>query len=57
MSVIPPNLNEIYRNLNGYKKNLVRFYADRTGAINPTDTLRWTFPKEIVSLESLTHFF
>ena len=55
--VIPGNLNEIYRNLTGYKRNLVRFYPDRTGAINPTDTLRWTFPKEVVSLESLTHFF
>jgi hypothetical protein len=47
----------MYRKLTGYRRNLTRFYADRTGAINPTDTLRWTFPKEIVSLESLSHFF
>ncbi len=57
MSVIPPNLNEIYRNLNGYKKNLVRFYADRTGVINANDVLRWTFPKEVMLMESLMHYF
>jgi hypothetical protein len=57
MSVIPYNLNEIYRNLNGYKKNLVRFYADRTGVINASDVLRWTFPKEIVLMDTLMHYF
>jgi hypothetical protein len=56
-AVIPKNLNEIYRNLTGYKRNLVRFYADRTGSINANDVLRWTFPKEKVALDSLTHFF
>jgi hypothetical protein len=56
-AVIPNNLNEIYRKLSGYKRNLVRFYADRTGVINANDVLRWTFPKEKVSLDSLTHFF
>ena len=57
MSVIPPNLNSIYQSLTGYRKNLLRFYADRTGAINANDTLRWTFPKEIIDRESLMHFF
>jgi hypothetical protein len=57
MSVIPPNLNEIYRNLTGYKKNLVRFYADRTGAINANDVLRWTFPKEIMLMDTLMKYF
>jgi len=56
-AVIPNNLNEIYRKLSGYKRNLVRFYADRTGVINANDVLRWTFPKEKVALDSLTHFF
>lgn len=57
MSIIPPNLNEIYRNLTGYKKNLVRFYADRTGVINANDVLRWTFPKEIMTMDTLMHYF
>ncbi len=56
-AVIPPNLNEIYRNLNGYKKNLVRFYADRTGVINANDVLRWTFPKEVMLMDTLMHYF
>jgi len=55
--VIPQNLNEIYRKLSGYKRNLVRFYPDRSGIINANDVLRWTFPKEKVALDSLTHFF
>jgi len=57
MSVIPPNLNEIYRNLGGFRKNLTRFYADRSGAINATDVLRWTFPKEIVNVDTLMHYY
>jgi len=57
MSVIPPNLNEIFRNLQGYRKSLIRFYPDRTGAINPNDVLRWTLPKEIMDMESLMHYF
>lgn len=57
MSVIPPNLNRIYQNLTGYKKNLVRFYADRTGVINANDVLRWTFPKEIMSMDTLMNYF
>jgi hypothetical protein len=57
MSVIPPNLNEIYRNLTGYKKNLVRFYADRSGVINANDVLRWTFPKEVMLMDTLMHYF
>ena len=56
-STIPPNLNEIYRNLTGYKKSLVRFYADRTGVINANDVLRWTFPKEIMLMDTLMHYF
>ena len=35
--VIPQNLNEIYRKLSGYKRNLVRFYPDRSGIINAND--------------------
>lgn len=57
MSVIPPNLNEIFRALSGYKKNLIRFYADRSGAINAGDVLRYTFPKEIITLDTLMHYF
>jgi len=57
MSVIPPNLNEIFRNLQGYRKSLIRFYPDRTGTINPNDVLRWTLPKEIMDMESLMHYF
>ena len=56
-SAIPPNLNEIFSNLQGYRKSLVRFYADRTGAINANDVLRWTFPKEIMLMDTLMHYF
>ena len=54
---VPPNLNEIYRNLSGYRKSLVRFYADRTGVINANDVLRWTFPKEIMTMDTLMKYF
>ena len=57
MSVIPPNLNDTFKNLDGYRKNLLRFYPDRTGKINSNDVLRWTFPKEIVNIETLMHYF
>ena len=58
MSVImPKNLNQIFSNLSGYKKSLVRFYPDRTGSINATDTLRWTFPKEIMLMDTLMKYF
>jgi len=56
MSVIPPNLNEIFRNLQGYRKSLVRFYPDRTGVINANDVLRWTLPKEVMLMDTLTHY-
>jgi hypothetical protein len=54
---IPPNLNEIYRNLGGFRKNLVRFYPDRTGTINAGDVLRWTLPKEILCIDTLMKYF
>ena len=57
MSVIPPNLNEVFRNLNGFRKNLVRFYPDRSGTINATDVLRWTLPKEILLMDTLMAYF
>jgi hypothetical protein len=57
MSVIPPNLNEVFRNLQGYRKSLVRFYPDRTGVINANDVLRWTLPKEVMLMDTLTHYF
>jgi hypothetical protein len=57
MSVIPPNLNIIYQNLTGFRKNLLRFYADRTGVINANDVLRWTLPKEKMLMDTLTHYF
>lgn len=57
MSVIPPNLNRIYQNLTGYKKSLVRFYADRSGVINANDVLRYTFPKEIMTMDTLMKYF
>jgi hypothetical protein len=55
--VIPSNLNEVFRNLSGFRKSLVRFYADRSGAINATDVLRWTLPKEIMLMDTLMHYF
>ena len=55
--IIPPNLRRTYQNLTGYKKSLVRFYADRTGVINANDVLRWTFPKEIMTMDTLMHYF
>ena len=57
MSVIPPNLNVRFSNLQGYRKSLTRWYADRTGPINANDVLRFTFPKEIILMDSLMHFF
>ncbi len=55
--VIPPNLNEIYRSISGFRKQLIRFYPDRSGKINNSDTLRWTLPKEIMLMDSLMHYF
>lgn len=54
---IPTNLNEIFSKMQGYRKNLIRWYADRTGVINANDVLRFTFPKEILDLDSLMHYF
>jgi hypothetical protein len=56
-AVIPPNLNETYRNLGGFRKNLVRFYPDRSGVINSSDVLRWTLPKEILCMDTLMKYF
>ena len=56
-AVIPKNLSLYLRTITGYHKNLIRFYPDRTGTINSGDVLRWTFPREILNIESLTHFF
>jgi hypothetical protein len=55
--IIPSNLNESFRNLNGFRKNLIRFYADRSGAINAGDVLRWTLPKEILLMDTLMKYF
>jgi len=54
---IPPNLNVVYRSLQGYRKSLIRFYPDRSGVINSGDVLRYTFPKEIMSLDTLMKYF
>lgn len=56
-AVIPPNLNQTYRAMTGYRKQLLRFYPDRSGSINPQDTLRWTLPKEIMLMDTLMHYF
>ena len=56
-AVIPPNLNEVYRAMSGYRKSLIRFYPDRSGKINQLDTLRWTFPKEVMLMDTLMHSF
>jgi hypothetical protein len=56
-SAIPTNLNESFRNLTGFRKNLIRFYADRSGSINAGDVLRWTLPKEILLMDTLMHYF
>lgn len=55
-AVIPNNLNEVFRTLQGYRKSLVRFYPDRTGVINANDVLRWTLPKEIMVMDTLLHY-
>jgi hypothetical protein len=57
MSVIAPNLNIIYQNLAGFRKNLIRFYPDRSGTINANDVLRWTLPNEKMLMDTLTHYF
>lgn len=54
---IPPNLNVIFSSLQGYRKNLIRFYPDRSGVINSGDVLRYTFPKEIMTLDTLMKYF
>ena len=56
-TVVPPNLNEVYKNLTGFRKSLVRFYPDRSGSINPSDVLRWTLPKEILLMDTLMKYF
>jgi len=56
-AVIPPNLNEVYRAMSGYRKSLLRFYPDRSGKINQLDTLRWTLPKEVMLMDTLMHSF
>ena len=55
-AVIPKNLTNYLRVITGYHKQLIRFYPDRTGTINSQDILRWTFPREILNIPSLTHF-
>jgi hypothetical protein len=57
MSTIPPNLNETFRNLQGFRKSLIRFFPDRSGVINANDVLRFTFPKEIMLMDTLLHYF
>jgi len=56
-AVIPPNLNQVYRDMSGFRKQLLRFYPDRSGKINAQDTLRWTLPKEIMLMDTLMHYF
>ncbi len=56
-AVIPPNLNEVYRSMSGYRESLVRFFADRTGRINANDVLRFTLSKEIMLMDTLMHYF
>jgi len=56
-AVIPPNLNEVYRSMSGYRKSLIRFFADRTGVINANDVLRFTLPKEVMLMDTLMHYF
>ena len=55
-AVIPKNLTNYLRVITGYHKQLIRFYPDRSGTINSQDILRWTFPREILNIPSLTHF-
>lgn len=54
---IPSNLNIVFRSLQGYRKNLIRFYPDRSGVINSGDVLRYTFPKEVMTLDTLMKYF
>ena len=55
--VIPPNLNEIYRTMSGYRKQMIRFYPDRSGVINAGEVLRYTVPKKIIDLKTLMKYF
>jgi hypothetical protein len=55
--VVPDNLNKIYQSLNGYRKQMIRFYPDRSGVINQGEVLRYTFPKKIMSLDTLMKYF
>jgi len=55
--VVPENLNEIYRNLPGYRKQMIRFYADRSSTINQGEVIRYTFPKKIICLDTLMKYF
>jgi len=38
-AVIPKNLTNYLRVITGYHKQLIRFYPDRSGAINSQDIL------------------
>ena len=55
--IIPPNLRRTFQNITGYKKSLIRFYADRSGQILANDVLRYTFPKEIMTMDTLMKYF
>ena len=54
--IIPKNLISYLKVITGYHRQLIRFYADRSGAINSQDVLRWTLPREILNITTLTHF-
>ena len=38
--IIPKNLISYLKVITGYHRQLIRFYADRSGAINSQDVLR-----------------
>jgi hypothetical protein len=55
---IPDNFGGVLKELNNYAKQTVKFYPDRLGTVNPTDTIRMTFPKgSLVDIRSLNMYY
>jgi hypothetical protein len=43
--------------MSGYRKQMIRFYPDRSGVINAGEVLRFTMVKKIVDLRTLMKYF
>ena len=54
----PENFSSTLKQLDNYAKQTVKFYCDRTGVVNPGDTIKATFPKgSLVDLRSLCMYY